>query len=450
LNDALSALSVGGMSAASKAVNPKGEISSAGAGEEGAGMFHTELTSRMDQSRTSRREPVEVADSTEISVPDSSLQAAHSAEQAVPAGDARDRDEEQASETAEISPDSPPSSDAATQAALLVQAGVQAPLSMTCNAPKAVSDVVFIVEDQIGSPVSERDGQVPSVAFDQGMKALAATADRAATGQVLPPESSGEVAPPSRKESVISLIGGQGKTSSLYAEAGKMDLVSRFASGQEGTGAQFNTSTGGGASSSAWDSFCVQMQGEGEGAADKDWLKSLAGVDVVAPKPGLPLSSVEVPFRASSPSGTWQLAVESPVRSPAFAQELGDRLVWMSSGRQGQHVAEISLNPANLGPVEVKLSVSGGQASAQFFSPHPQVREAIEAAMPKLREMLAEAGVALGQANVQDQSLSREQVFSGQQARREGEGRIDEVGEHEKTMQIPVRRVALGRVDLYA
>lgn len=449
MNDALAALGTGGIATASKAVTPKGEVSPAGAGEEGVATFHTELASRLDQSRDARRDSPAPADSPETSVSDAPSPPSPPSEHAVSTGDAGDRGGEKASEAAEASSDSPPSPDAAMQAALLAQARGEGLLPAVRDDTKGGGGDSAVSEAQAEPMAPGTGGQMSSAAFDQGMKTCAPVADAAAAGQMLPPGSQGEAVSSSRKTSVMSLIGGQGKVSSLHAETGKMDFVSRFASGQGEAGGQSGASTGSGAQTPAWSSLFAQTQGEG-GGADKDLLKLLAGADVAAPKPLLVPSSAEVPLRAPPPSGTVQLAVESPVRSPAFAQELGDRLVWMSSGRQGQHVADISLNPANLGPVEVKLSVSGGQANAQFFSPHPQVREAIEAAMPKLREMLAEAGVALGQTHVQDQSLSREQAFSGQAPRHDGDGRVRGADEGEKVMQMPVRRAGLGMVDLYA
>lgn len=144
---------------------------------------------------------------------------------------------------------------------------------------------------------------------------------------------------------------------------------------------------------------------------------------------------------------TLHMALESPVRSPMFGQELGERIVWLSS-RQGQ-VAEIALNPPHLGPLEVKLSLSGGEAGAQFFSPHAQVREAIEAALPRLREMLAEAGVTLGQAQVRQESFSR-QDSPVQGEDRQGTGLAGEEGA--PALGGGVLGVAAGRlglVDLY-
>jgi flagellar hook-length control protein FliK len=143
------------------------------------------------------------------------------------------------------------------------------------------------------------------------------------------------------------------------------------------------------------------------------------------------------------------MAIEAPLRSPMFSQELGERIVWLSS-RQGQ-VADIALNPAHLGPLEVKLTLSGGEASAQFFSPHPQVRDAIEAALPKLRELLAQAGVSLGQAQVRDESFHRQEP-SAQGGERRGWGQTWEAGLQAAGGHLQAAAVGpmgLGMVDIY-
>jgi flagellar hook-length control protein FliK len=100
------------------------------------------------------------------------------------------------------------------------------------------------------------------------------------------------------------------------------------------------------------------------------------------------------------------VAIEAPVRSPAFAAELGDKVVWLAT-RQGQY-ADLSLNPPQMGALEVRLNLSGsGDASAQFFSANPAVREAIDAALPKLRELMAQAGITLGDAEVREHAFDR-------------------------------------------
>ncbi|TRZ91947.1 MAG: flagellar hook-length control protein FliK [Rhodocyclaceae bacterium] len=99
---------------------------------------------------------------------------------------------------------------------------------------------------------------------------------------------------------------------------------------------------------------------------------------------------------ANSPSAP--LPIDTPVGSRGWDGEVADKLVWMV-GRQEQR-AELVLNPPQLGRIEVSLSVSDGQTSALFVSANPAVRDALEAALPRLREILADAGISLGQTQV--------------------------------------------------
>jgi flagellar hook-length control protein FliK len=85
----------------------------------------------------------------------------------------------------------------------------------------------------------------------------------------------------------------------------------------------------------------------------------------------------------------------------------------------GQRVqsADIQINPPQLGPVEVRITIKDDQASLFFTSQHAAVREAIQAALPRLNEMLAQGGLSLGQTSVGAES------FAGQQqASRDGHG----------------------------
>jgi flagellar hook-length control protein FliK len=86
------------------------------------------------------------------------------------------------------------------------------------------------------------------------------------------------------------------------------------------------------------------------------------------------------------------------IDNSAWNQALGQRMVWMVAG--AEQSATLTLNPPDLGPLQVVLNVSNGQADASFFATQPEVRQALEAALPKLREMLGDAGISLGQANV--------------------------------------------------
>jgi flagellar hook-length control protein FliK len=86
------------------------------------------------------------------------------------------------------------------------------------------------------------------------------------------------------------------------------------------------------------------------------------------------------------------------VGSNNWDQALGQKVVWMVAGEQQS--ASLTLNPPDLGPLQVVLSVSNSQATINFTAAQPEVRQALENAVPKLREMLGDAGIQLGQANV--------------------------------------------------
>lgn len=117
---------------------------------------------------------------------------------------------------------------------------------------------------------------------------------------------------------------------------------------------------------------------------------------------------------ANTTSPVTQARVDTPVRDPAFGQEFSQKIVWLAG--QDKQSAQLTLNPPQLGPVEVSLKISGDQATAVFSSPHAEVREAIEAALPRLREMMGSAGLELGQANVSSQSFQQQQQAAQNQA----------------------------------
>ena len=93
--------------------------------------------------------------------------------------------------------------------------------------------------------------------------------------------------------------------------------------------------------------------------------------------------------------------VNAPLGSSGWSNEFSQKISWM--GIQQHQVAELHLNPPNLGPLDVVLKISDNQATALFTSPHGAVRDAVENALPKLREMLADNGITLGNATVSDQ-----------------------------------------------
>lgn len=124
-------------------------------------------------------------------------------------------------------------------------------------------------------------------------------------------------------------------------------------------------------------------------------------------------------------STTPQLQVATPAGQSAWADEVGNRVMWMVGRAESK--AELVLTPPSLGKVEVSINLNGDQTTAQFVAATQSARDALEQAMPRLREILAQSGISLGQANV---STSGEQQTSGEAhsqrgGRGSGEGGLD-------------------------
>lgn len=149
-----------------------------------------------------------------------------------------------------------------------------------------------------------------------------------------------------------------------------------------------------------------------------------------------------------------ELRIGAPVGTDHWDTAVGNSLVVMSSRLDGR--AELVLTPPQLGRIEVSLSVKGDDASVSFISASPVVREALENAMPRLREILADAGITLGQTQVGSESpgqsakdsQNRDNPFS---AASTGTA-VGETSQLELTAQreAVLRRVALSLVDTYA
>jgi flagellar hook-length control protein FliK len=117
-----------------------------------------------------------------------------------------------------------------------------------------------------------------------------------------------------------------------------------------------------------------------------------------------------------------QLVIDTPITQKQWGNDFSQKITWMAT-QQDQH-AELHLNPAQLGPVDVVIKVSGDQATAQFTSAHAAVREVIEQSIPKLREMLADNGIMLGNATVSDQAPREQRGEFGNQRQTAPSGRL--------------------------
>lgn len=97
--------------------------------------------------------------------------------------------------------------------------------------------------------------------------------------------------------------------------------------------------------------------------------------------------------------------VATPVGAPQWSADVGNQLSWMVSQRESR--ADLVLNPPHLGRIEVSITLNGDQVSTSLVSGNPEIREALQGSLPRLREILADAGISLGQAHIGAESFGQ-------------------------------------------
>lgn len=171
-------------------------------------------------------------------------------------------------------------------------------------------------------------------------------------------------------------------------------------------------------------------------------------------QPGTPLVGNLVASSRSESVALPQLQVTTPAGQRAWAEDVGNRMLWMIGRNESK--AELVLTPPSLGKLGVSIQVNGDQTTAHFVAATQAAREALEHAMPRLREMLQQAGIQLGQTNVStsDQQQAQRDDGSGEGRSRNngsGSGPARE-GEDAMSPAEPGRwvRAGSGVIDLFA
>ena len=100
-----------------------------------------------------------------------------------------------------------------------------------------------------------------------------------------------------------------------------------------------------------------------------------------------------------------QYGVATQITHPGWAQAMSHQLLsFVRKNEQGIQEAQLRLDPPELGPLKVSISIKDGVASASFVSANPAVRAAVEQALPQLAQNMSDSGLTLGQTDVGEQS----------------------------------------------
>lgn len=151
-------------------------------------------------------------------------------------------------------------------------------------------------------------------------------------------------------------------------------------------------------------------------ASQKLMTKAAAGAEKLGDSPfaqrleSATSSTNAVPQSVSQPTQVQKAVAEAnnlmmpqnvKLNTPAWSNALAERAVMVAA--QSTNVAQIQLDPPELGSLNIRVQINQDQVSLNFTSPHAHVRDAVEQSLPRLREMFAEQGLALTDSSVSDQ-----------------------------------------------
>lgn len=98
----------------------------------------------------------------------------------------------------------------------------------------------------------------------------------------------------------------------------------------------------------------------------------------------------------SAPTFANQLAMNQ--NNQQLPSELNERIKYMMSNKLQS--ADIRLDPAHMGSMQIRLSMQHDQAQVQIHVQNQHAREMLEQTLPKLKDMLSQQGIQLGQSQI--------------------------------------------------
>jgi flagellar hook-length control protein FliK len=157
------------------------------------------------------------------------------------------------------------------------------------------------------------------------------------------------------------------------------------------------------------------------------------------------------PTTDAAPRAREASAVAQPpvqLASRGFGEDVANRVLWMASQRQ--QVAELRIDPPQLGPLEVRLSIENDQASLSLLSAHGAVRDALQAHLPRLQEMLLNAGVDLVSVHVGTHDAGQQPRWSDARAAQTAADMQGAPAQASAAVEPVLVRGGFGLVDVYA
>ncbi len=264
--------------------------------------------------------------------------------------------------------------------------------------PQDAGDQLDAIETDIDALAALSAGQPNGVA-QQAVKKIATSTDDALSGAA---NQTAQVRTQSAMQSVAVEDGASqsGAESDMLFKLSMQAIADAPASGLQGGAAQSTTTL------SSVNTMQALLQPDAALRGDNPALSANPTNALASGQGANPASATGSGAAPALMSGH----IATPFGKPEWGEALGKQVLMMVN--QNTRSAEIRMNPANLGPIEIQIDMQDDQVNVAFTSRHAVVREAMEQAMPRLREMLDNNGLSLAESNVSDQSFAEQREFA--------------------------------------
>ncbi|OEE35402.1 flagellar hook-length control protein FliK [Vibrio genomosp. F10] len=128
-----------------------------------------------------------------------------------------------------------------------------------------------------------------------------------------------------------------------------------------------------------------------------------------------------------------QAQVPLPLSRDLAGEQVAERVQMMMS--KNLKNIDIRLDPPELGRMQIRMNMNGDNTAVHFTVTNQQARDVIEQSMPRLREMLAQQGVQLGDTSVQQQNSGQQQgQYTTNENQGSGQGLANNMGDSDENI----------------
>jgi flagellar hook-length control protein FliK len=145
---------------------------------------------------------------------------------------------------------------------------------------------------------------------------------------------------------------------------------------------------------------------------------------------------------------TKTLEIPVPVTHPQWGDKFADHIAWL--GKNEITSAMIKIHPEELGPIEINIKVVKDVASVNIISHSAQVRDIMDQAIPKLRDVMSAQGLNLSEVQISADQRGNAFAQNNNNQQQQDEAAVFYDGDEDVQMVSSVKKPPKGLVDYFA